>query len=78
MFKGLFSKTEPTTDNQESEEQAKARAARGYTVGWLLQSERTSVIWDAPKPFRPETPRTRLQNLWRNVRRFSTLIAAIS
>ncbi|MGN6849312.1 MAG: hypothetical protein ACTHJK_07535 [Sphingomicrobium sp.] len=57
MFKGLFSKTDPIPENQQSEDEAKARASRGYTVGWLLQSERTSVIWDAPKPFRPETPK---------------------
>jgi hypothetical protein len=55
MLKGLFSKTAPAPENQEPEDEEKPRGGRGYTVGWLLQAERTSVIWDAPKPFRPET-----------------------
>jgi hypothetical protein len=55
MFKSLFSKTDAVTESQQSEEEEKSRASRGYTVGWLLQAERTSVIWDAPKPFRPDT-----------------------
>lgn len=54
MFKSLFAKTESTPDNQEATSEEAARASRGYTVGWLLQVERTSVIWDAPKPFRPD------------------------
>ena len=55
MLKGLFSKTATAPENQEPEEDEKQRSSRGYTVGWLLQAERTSVIWDAPKPFRPDT-----------------------
>ena len=55
MLKSLFSKPATATEDQQSQEEAKARASRGYTVGWLLQAERTSVIWDAPKPYRPDT-----------------------
>lgn len=59
MFKSLFTKLAPVSttppEAEQSDEEAKARTPRGYTVGWLLQTERTSVIWDAPKPFRPDT-----------------------
>jgi hypothetical protein len=54
MFKSLFAKTEPTTHDQKSNGDEGPRSSRGYTVGWLLQVERTSVIWDAPKPFRQD------------------------
>lgn len=55
MFKSLFSKTDSVTESPQSEDQETPRGSRGYTVGWLLQAERTSVIWDAPKPFRADT-----------------------
>ena len=58
MFKGLFSKVAPPTTTESGLSQAKSeateRASRGYTVGWLLLTDRHSVIWEAPKPFRPD------------------------
>ncbi len=55
MIKSLFSKIAPNTDNEEPSTENKAATGRGYTVGWLLQTERTSIIWDAPKQMRPDT-----------------------
>lgn len=55
MFKSLFSKTIPNSDDHGPEASEETRTSRGYTVGWLLQVERTSVIWDAPRPFKPES-----------------------
>jgi hypothetical protein len=55
MMKRFFSKLAPAADEQPSDAETKAEAPRSYTVGWLLQAERTSVIWDSPKPYRPET-----------------------
>ena len=57
MFKSFFTKLAPVStapEPKEAEEATEARTPRGYTVGWLTQTERTSVIWDAPKPFRQE------------------------
>ena len=57
MFKSLFTKLAPVTtlpEPQKAEDETQARSPRSYTVGWLLQTERTSVIWDTPKPFRQE------------------------
>jgi hypothetical protein len=55
MIKSLFSKIVPSTDDQEPNTEPKAAGARSYTVGWLLQTERTSIIWDAPKQMRSDT-----------------------
>jgi len=55
MMKRLFSKAAPSTPDQQQQPEAEAGRSRGITVGWLLQLERTSVIWDAPKPFRPNS-----------------------
>lgn len=55
MFKSLFTKlapVSPVADAEKPEETAEGRKPRGYTVGWLTQTERTSVIWDKPTPFR--------------------------
>ena len=53
----LFSKIAPPSDGQSPEADTKSGSGRTYTVGWLLQSERTSVIWDAPKAIRSEAPK---------------------
>src|SRR5206468_9843334 len=58
MFKSLFTKLAPAStvaEPAETEESIETRTPRGYTVGWLTQTERTSVIWDAPKPFRQDS-----------------------
>ena len=51
----IFSKTKFAAQEAEPTTASKAGRGRGYTVGWLPQLERTSVIWDAPKPFRQES-----------------------
>jgi hypothetical protein len=55
----FFSKTAPqaNADNRTSDSEEKPAGSRGCTVGWLLQVEKTSVIWDAPKPFRQDNPK---------------------
>ena len=55
MFKGLFSKGGSTTDGAPAPERDDAPKSRGYTVGWFLQTDRTSMIYDSPKPVRTET-----------------------
>jgi hypothetical protein len=56
MFKSLFGKTAPATSTNTEAKQANAESpsGRGYTVGWLLLTDRHSLIWDAPKPYRPD------------------------
>jgi hypothetical protein len=56
MLKSLFTKIAPATNPIPENIEAKneARTSRGYAVGWLLLTDRHSVIWDAPKPFRSE------------------------
>jgi hypothetical protein len=58
MLKKLFSRN---GDNSEAATTAAAQEpsrSRTYTVGWFLQKEKTSVIWDAPKPIRVESKST--------------------
>ena len=51
----FFSKTKFAAQEAEPTAAPNAGRGRGYTVGWLPQLERTSVIWDAPKPFRQDS-----------------------
>lgn len=53
----FFSKTAPSTEAQPDHPEPKAGPGRTYTVGWLLQVDRTSVIWDSPKQMRSEAPK---------------------
>lgn len=48
----LFSKSSPKSSEEPAEPAKKAPGSRTYTAGWLVQVERSSVIWDAPKPVR--------------------------
>ena len=59
MFKNLFAKVAPATtpEAKQAEAGATPRTSRGYTVGWLLLEDRHSIIWDTPKPFRPDYPK---------------------
>ena len=57
MLRKLFSKgpgaeAEPTSGGPEPGE------SRTYTVGWLLNSDNATVIWDSPKPVRIESQST--------------------
>lgn len=53
----FFSKLAPPTDTETTKPAAEdsSSGGRGATVGWLLQVNKTSVIWDAPRPYRSET-----------------------
>lgn len=52
MLKRLFSKEEAPAS--ATPPIAAESSSRTYTVGWLLTSDKSSVIWDAPKPVRQE------------------------
>jgi hypothetical protein len=53
----LFSKIAPSTNDQASNPETKTPGSRGYTVGWLLSVEKTSIIWDAPKRLGADAPK---------------------
>lgn len=57
MLRNLFSKgagaTEP--EPEPSSEGPAASESRAYTVGWLLNVEGASIIWDTPRPVRIES-----------------------
>lgn len=59
MLKNLFSKgprdAETPAAPAPSAERAEAAESRAYTVGWLLNSENASIIWDTPRPVRVES-----------------------
>jgi hypothetical protein len=54
MLKNLFSRSSdtPTEPNSDRADPAESRT---YTVGWLLNAESGSVIWDTPRPVRMES-----------------------
>lgn len=53
MFKQLFSKAPPPDPAQIPA--AEPVAPRASTVGWFLNAENASVIWDTPRPIRAES-----------------------
>jgi len=57
MLKNLFSKgaLAAEAEPQPSSEDAAGSESRAYTVGWLLNVEGASVIWDTPRPVRVES-----------------------
>lgn len=55
MLKALFSKGRQAAPLPTSSQEEEASRPRGYTVGWLLQKDQTSIIWDAPKALRVES-----------------------
>ena len=60
MLRNLFSKG--PRENEAQVEPGPGRAeppeSRTYTVGWLLNTESASVIWDSPKPVRIDSQST--------------------
>lgn len=56
MLKSLFSKG--PTESETSPDQPEPSASRTYTVGWLLNTEQGSIIWDTPRPVRMESQST--------------------
>jgi hypothetical protein len=54
MLRNLFSKG-PRAQEADSDAPANPTdktQSRTYTVGWLLNTEKTSIIWDSPRPVR--------------------------
>ncbi|MGZ5791668.1 MAG: hypothetical protein ACXWI7_05505 [Croceibacterium sp.] len=60
MLKNLFSKGASATEAETEPASAHPEPAesRTYTVGWLLNSDNASVIWDTPRPVRTESQST--------------------
>ena len=58
MLKNLFSKGSGTPEAEPNPAQSEPPESRTYTVGWLLNTENASVIWDTPKPVRTESQST--------------------
>ena len=54
MLKNLFS-SNPRTPAEPDPVKAEPSESRTYTVGWLLNAESGSIIWDTPKPVRTES-----------------------
>jgi hypothetical protein len=54
MLKNLFSK-EPPAETEPGSTRPEPAESRTYTVGWLLNAETASVIWDTPRPVRIES-----------------------
>ncbi len=55
MLRSLFSKGAGTSGTEPTSGRAEPAQSRTYTVGWLLNTEKTSIIWDSPKPVRIES-----------------------
>jgi hypothetical protein len=55
MLKNLFSKASPAADTQPAPGPSEPPESRAYTVGWLLNTDKTSIIWDTPRPVRIES-----------------------
>jgi hypothetical protein len=58
MLKKLFSKNVDAVEAEAAPAAQEPAPSRTYTVGWFLQKEKTSMIWDAPKAIRPESQNT--------------------
>jgi len=58
MLKNLFSKEPPAAGAEPGAGRSEAPEARSYTVGWLLNGEQATIIWDTPKPVRIESQST--------------------
>ena len=58
MLKNLFSRGSPAGEAEPSAGQSAQPQSRTYTVGWLLNTEKTSIIWDSPTPVRIESQST--------------------
>ena len=58
MLKNLFSKCAPAAEEEPGPSRSEPTESRAYTVGWLLNTEKTSIIWDSPKPVRIESHST--------------------
>ena len=55
MLKNLFSKGGQTAEPAAAPAEAAPAQPRNYTAGWMLQKQKTSIIWDTPRPLRIES-----------------------
>lgn len=55
MFKKLFSRGRQAEEDGQPPERVETTESRAYTVGWLFNTEKSSIIWDSPKPVRIES-----------------------
>jgi hypothetical protein len=55
MLWNLFSKHPRATEAEPRSGQPEPTESRAYTVGWMLNTENASIIWDSPKPVRIES-----------------------
>lgn len=59
MLRNLFSKgprgAETEAASQPGSGQSEPAESRAHTVGWLLNTDNASVIWDSPRPVRIES-----------------------
>ena len=55
MLKNLFSKGAPAAETEPSSARPEPAESRAYTVGWLLNTDNASVIWDSPRAVRTES-----------------------
>ncbi len=53
MLKNLFSR--PAAESAPEPAPVQTGESRHYTVGWLLNTEKGSIIWDTPRPVRIES-----------------------
>lgn len=58
MLKNLFSKAPPAAEAETAPARSDPGESRSYTVGWILNSENATIIWDSPKPVRIESQST--------------------
>lgn len=61
MLRNLFSKGPRTAGTEPSSGPPEPPASRSYTVGWLLNTDNASMIWDSPKPVRIESQSTNVR-----------------
>ena len=59
MLRNLFSKAPPADAAEAAPEPSATRAepaeSRALTVGWLLNTDNASIIWDTPRPVRMDS-----------------------
>jgi hypothetical protein len=58
MLRNLFSKNPPSAETEPSSGRPEPTQSRTYTAGWLLNTEKTSIIWESPRPVRIDSQST--------------------
>ena len=58
MFRNRFFKGPRTSETTPPSGRSEPTESRAYTVGWMLNTENASIIWDSPKPVRIESEST--------------------